>query len=116
MNRIYIRDLIVHCIIGTEPKERVEKQDVCINIKMECDFEEACESDDLNHTVNYKLIKDELVGFIEKSSFLLLEKMAGEIAEHCLAYDRVLNVTVCVDKPGALSGARSVAVEIERGR
>jgi dihydroneopterin aldolase len=116
MNRIYIRDLIVNCIIGTEPKERVEKQDVCINIRLECDFSEACESDDLNHTVNYKSLKDELVELLENSSFLLIEKMAGKAAEICLAYDRVQSVRVCIDKPGALTGTRSVAVEIERTR
>jgi len=116
MNRIYIRDMIVNCIIGTEPKERIEKQDVCINIRLECDFGEACESDNLNHTVDYKSLKDELAGLIENSSFLLIEKMAGKIAEVCLMHDRVQGVRVCVDKPGALTGTRSVAVEIERKR
>ena len=114
MNRIYIRDLVVNCIIGTMPKERVEKQDVCINIKMECDFETACESDCLADTMNYKTLKDELVKFVKASEYLLIEKMAGEIAKHCLGHERVLSVVVSVDKPGALTGARSVAVEIER--
>jgi FolB domain-containing protein len=116
MNRIYIRDLVVNCIIGTEPKERVEKQDVCINITMECDFIDACESDCLDDTMDYKALKDELVAFLEISEFLLIEKMAGEIAKRCLAQDLVLSVVVSVDKPGALTRARSVAVEIERKR
>ncbi len=114
MNRIYIRDLVVNCIIGTEPKERIDKQDVCINIKMECDFINACESDCLDDTMNYKTLKDELVGVLAASKFLLIEKMAGEIAKRCLAHERVISVVVSVDKPGALTGARSVAVEIGR--
>ncbi len=83
---------------------------------MECDFINACESDCLEDTVNYKALKDELVGHLEVSEFLLIEKMAGEIAKRCLAHDLVLSVVVSVDKPGALTGARSVAVEIERER
>jgi FolB domain-containing protein len=114
MDRIYIRDLVVNCIIGTEPHERIEKQDICINIRMECDFRDACESDCLDDTMNYKTLKDELVEFLEASEYLLIEKMAGEIAKRCLAHERVLSVVVSVDKPGALTGARSVAVEIER--
>jgi len=116
MNRIYVRDLVVNCIIGTMPKERVEKQDVLINLKMECDFINACESDSIDDTMDYKSLKDELVDFVEASEYLLIEKLAGEISKICLARDRVLSVVVAVDKPGALTGARSVAVEIERER
>lgn len=114
MNRIYIRDLVINCIIGTEPKERIEKQNICINLTMECDFINACKSDCLDDTMNYKELKDELVSFVEDSEFLLIEKLAGEIAKRCLVYERVLSVVVSVDKPGALTGAKSVAVEIER--
>jgi len=116
VNRIYIRDLEVECIIGTEPHERVERQSVLINICLDCDFARACESDALDDTMDYKSLKDEIAGVVSESSFLLLEKMAGEIAKICLGRDLVSAVRVTVDKPGALSGARSVAVEIERSR
>ena len=116
MDKIYIRDLKVQCIVGINPHERVEAQDVCINITMDCDCSAACHSDDIADTVNYKTLKDELVAFVKASEFFLVEKLAEEIASRCLARDRVSRVVVCVDKPGALTGARSVAVEIERSR
>jgi dihydroneopterin aldolase/D-erythro-7,8-dihydroneopterin triphosphate epimerase len=114
MNRIYIRELDVKCIIGTEAWERLEQQHVLLNIMLECDFARACESDALEDTVDYKSLKDEIVELVEESSFLLIEKLAGEVARICLAHERVKQVRVTVDKPGALSGSRSVAVEIER--
>jgi FolB domain-containing protein len=113
-NRIYIRDMAVDCIIGTEPKERVERQEVIINIMLECDFAGACVSDDLEETVDYKALKNELVEFIGSSSYLLLEKLASEIVDICISRERVLGAKVCVDKPGALTGTRSVAVEVEK--
>lgn len=116
MDKIHIRDLKVLCIIGTNPHERVEEQEVCINITMECDYAAACQSDDIADTVNYKTLKDELVAYVGASDFFLIEKLAEEIASRCLADERVGQVTVSVDKPGALTGARSVAVEIERSR
>jgi len=115
-DKIYIRDLTVHCIIGINPHERVEEQEVRINIVMECDLTRACHSDAIEDTVNYKSLKDELVTFVKGSQFFLIERLAEEIATRCLARDRVSRVVVSVDKPGALTGARSVAVEIERSR
>ena len=115
-DKIHIRDLKVQCIIGTNPHERVEEQEVCINIMMDCDYRAACTSDSIEDTVNYKTLKDELVAFVKASDFFLIEKLAEEISSHCLARERVSRVVVSVDKPGALTGARSVAVEIERSR
>ncbi len=114
--RIFIRDLRVTCIIGINPVERVEPQDVIINIAMECDLAAACKSDAIEDTVNYTTLKDELVAFCSRSSFSLLERLADEIAMRCMGDRRVQRVTVSVDKPGALTGARSVAVEVERRR
>jgi len=114
--RIFIRDLRVACIIGINPRERVEPQDVVINIRMDCDLAAACASDRIEDTVNYKTLKDELTSFCANSSFFLIERLADEIASRCLAREQVRQVTVSVDKPGALTGARSVAVEVERRR
>jgi dihydroneopterin aldolase len=89
---------------------------VLINIAMTCELASACISDAIEDTVDYKGLKDELVAFVKTSEFFLIEKMAEEIAARCLARDLVQHVVVSVDKPGALTGARSVAVEIERSR
>ena len=47
MDRIFIRDLALRCIIGIYPEERREKQDVVINVEMHCDLGKAGASDDL---------------------------------------------------------------------
>jgi D-erythro-7,8-dihydroneopterin triphosphate epimerase len=116
MGRIYIRDLALRCIIGVFPAERREKQDVLINIMMECDFSEAARTDLLKHAVDYKSLKTQIIAFVEKSRFQLLETLADRIANLCMEDARVHRVTVTVDKPGALRFARSVAVEVTRER
>ncbi len=116
MDKIYIRDLALRCIIGIYPEERDKKQDVLINITMDTDFTRAAETDDIEATVDYKDIKQQVVSFVEKSSLNLIETMAERIAEICLKEDRVQQVTVCVDKPSALRFSRSVAVEVTRSR
>lgn len=114
MDRIFIRDLTVRCIIGIYPQERREKQDVILNLVIEGDFRAAAASDRIEDAIDYKAIKKSVLRLVEGSSFNLIERLAEEIARLCLAATGVKRVTVSVDKPGALRFARSVAVEISR--
>jgi len=115
-DRIYIRDLASRCIIGIYDEERREKQDIIINITLYADLRRACESDDVKDTVDYKVLKKKVIALVEQSSCRLIEHLAEQIAQICLADARVMRATVCVDKPAALRFARSVAVEINRDR
>jgi len=116
LDRIHIRDLLVRCIVGIYPDERREKQDVIINIVLHVDLSNAGKSDDIEDTVNYKTIKKSVLVMVQQSEYLLLEKLADEIAQIALNESLVQRVDVSIDKPGALRFARSVAVEISRIR
>ncbi len=114
MDKIYIRDLMVRCIVGINDDERTNRQDVLFNIVLSVDLAPAGASDDFNDTVDYRAIKKEVIAMAEGSSFFLIEALAERVAALCLARAGVARVRVTVDKPGALRFARSVAVEIER--
>jgi FolB domain-containing protein len=116
LDRIHISDLLLRCLIGVNPDERREKQDVNINITLFADLKKASKSDDIADTVDYKTIKKKVITMVEGSSYFLVEKLADRIAEICLENERVVRARVRVAKPGALRFARSVDVEIERGR
>jgi len=118
MDRIYIRDLALRCIIGIFDFERSNKQDVVLNITLDCDpFTDAAASDHIDDAVDYKSLTKKIIGLIEPSEFQLIETMADQVAQLCLAHSpKVARATVCVDKPGALRFARSVAVEVVRER
>ena len=116
MDKIHIRDLTVRCIVGTEPKERIASQNVVLNITLDCDLSRAAGSDDIDDTVNYRTIKDRIVEHVEKSTHLLIERLASEVADLCLEDGNVVSVTVIAEKPDALTGARSVGVELQRGQ
>jgi D-erythro-7,8-dihydroneopterin triphosphate epimerase len=116
LDRIHIRDLALRCIIGIEQHERDKRQDVLINITLHADLSRPGRSDNIADTVDYKAIKRKVVDLVENSSYQLVERLAGEVADVCLADPRVRRVEVTVDKPGALRFARSVAVEICRER
>lgn len=116
LDKIYIRDLLLRCIVGIYPEERTHRQDVIINVVLRCDLRQACASDRIEDTVDYKAIKKKIVAMVESSEFFLIEKLAEEVARICLEPPGVALAQVTVDKPGALRFARSVAVEIARTR
>jgi D-erythro-7,8-dihydroneopterin triphosphate epimerase len=116
VDKIVIRDIALRCIIGIYPEERREKQDVVITVTLNCDLTRAGATDDFQDTVDYKAVKQAIVGLVESSEFQLVEALAQAIANACLAFDRVEQVDVTVEKPGALRFARTVAVEISRKR
>lgn len=116
MDKVLISDLLIRGIIGINPDERVKKQDIVINIVMYTDIRRAAETDDIDDTTNYKDISKRVIEFVEASSFLLVERLATEIARLILDDHSVSRVQVRVEKPGALRFARSVGIEIERTR
>lgn len=116
MDRIFIKDLFTRCVIGVNDGERCHKQDVLINIDLLLDLRKPGRSDQLDDTVNYSALKKRILAMVENSSFNLVEAMAENIAELCLAESLVTQVHVMVEKPTALRYARSVGVEITRER
>jgi len=115
-DRIHIRDLALRCIVGIEPEERRERQDVLINITMHADLRWAGRTDDIADTVDYKAVKLAVIAEVEGSSYYLVERLAERIAEICLSHSGVAAVRVLVEKPGALRFARTVGVEVFRER
>ncbi len=116
MDRILISDILVRCIIGVRKEERREKQDVTINIILSTDLRKAGESDSLEDSIDYSALKKRVVAMTEESRFHLIEALAERIARICLEHPRVVEAQVRVEKPTALRYARSVGVEISRGR
>jgi FolB domain-containing protein len=116
MDRILIKDLLVRCVLGLTDEERHEKQDVLINVVLFADLARAGRSDRPEDTVDYRAVKKDILAAAEESQYHLVEALAQRVAEICLAYGSVERVQVTVEKPGALRFARSVAVQIERGR
>jgi D-erythro-7,8-dihydroneopterin triphosphate epimerase len=116
MDRILIKDLLVRCVLGLSSEERREKQDVLISVALITDLEKPGRSDRFEDAVDYRAVKKDLVAAAESSNFHLVEALAEHLADICLSRQGVQRVQVTVEKPGALRFARSVAVQIERGR
>jgi len=112
LEKIYIKGLLLRTIIGTNDNERVEKQDVLIDITLWADLKKAMESDSIDDTINYKKLKKKIIKEVESSSFYLIEALANKVAKLCLEEEKVLKVKVRLEKPGALRFAKTVGFEV----
>jgi D-erythro-7,8-dihydroneopterin triphosphate epimerase len=116
LDRIFIKDLLLRCIVGIKPEERQKKQDVLIHLNLYGDLHRACASDNIEDTVDYATLKKKVITLVEGSSFNLVERLAEAIAALCFEDSRVQKVDVEIEKPGALRFARTVGVAITRER
>ena len=115
MDIVYIKDLQVETIIGIYDWEREVKQIVSLDLEMAHDIRQAAVSDDIEHALNYKSISKRLIQFIEDSEFLLVERMAEEVARIVREEFNVPWLRLRLGKPGALRDAKDVGLVIERG-
>lgn len=117
MDKIIIKNLLLRSIIGLNPDERVNKQDILINMVLYADIREAGAADDINASVNYKAVTKRVITHVEESSDLLVEKLVTDLAHLILSeFPSVQRAQVRVEKPGALRFTESVGIEIERER
>jgi len=114
MDRIVVSDLVCRCVIGVEEWERREPQDVLVSLTLAADLTPAGKSDQIEDALDYRALKKRVLIEAEASHFHLIEALAERVAEICLEDERVEEVQVRVEKPGALRFARTVAVEIDR--
>lgn len=116
MDRIHLCDLLCRCIIGVNPEERENKQDVIINVTLYLNLFSASKTDALDETVNYSDLSKRIIGMVENSQCQLIERLAERVAELCLEDRKVEKVRIRLDKPRAIPYAASAAVEIFRQR
>ncbi len=117
MDRIIIKDLLLSGIVGINRDERVNCQDILINVTMGVDISQAAQTDDITDAVNYRTVAKMISSYVEEGKPMLVERLVQEIAGICLGMDeRVAEVEVTVEKPGALRHARSVGVTVRRSR
>jgi FolB domain-containing protein len=116
MDKIFIKNLHAHGILGVNPHERVTPQPILINIAIELDTHTAAEADDLSHSVSYSDLARKVKTHTETAHRLTVEALAADIARICLAEPGVQKATVRVEKPEAVPEAETVGVEIERTR
>lgn len=118
-DRIALRGMRFMGRHGVQLEERMEPQPFEVDVTVAADLAAAVASDELDDTVDYAAIFDQVRARVEADSYRLIEALAGAIAADVLeAHPRAGRVEVRVRKPNApLPGTfDTVEATVRRGR
>jgi dihydroneopterin aldolase len=114
MDKIFLTQLSIECIVGIWDWERRVKQTVVIDVEMAADIRRAAATDSIEDTIDYKRVAKRLITFVGESQYQLVETLTEQIARVIVTEFGVTWVKVRLNKRGAIRGARDVGIEIER--
>src|SRR6187399_1880293 len=95
-DQIEISAIRTVAIVGALPHEREIPQPLQIDLTLDVDLGDAGQSDDLDDTVHYGWVADQVVAVVSESKDVLLERLAARVADQVLTFDRVEAVTTAV--------------------
>lgn len=115
MDRIFIEELTVFAQIGVYDWEQKIKQKLVFDIEMMWDCRKAAETDDVQYCLNYAEVSQFILDYVQGKSFLLIERVAYEVADRLQQHFGILWLRLKLSKPKAVAQANSVGIIIERG-
>lgn len=95
---IGLESFLTNVRIGVSEKERATPQSVRITLSIRADIAKAMESDDLNDTVDYSTLRQQILDLTESHTFHLLERLANDVVAACFKDERVLACQVRLEK------------------
>ena len=116
-DKIFINDLMVKAIVGIYPQERVNKQEIIIDLVMSVDTAKAQISDNMSDTVDYGLVAKSIIKYTENKKPLLLESLAHDLIKLCFNLDEKIEaIEISLQKPQAFDFCSGVGVKLYRTR
>ncbi|GAB2641951.1 bifunctional dihydroneopterin aldolase/7,8-dihydroneopterin epimerase [Vibrio panuliri] len=116
MDKVFIEQLEVITTIGVYDWEQAIKQKLVLDIEMAHDNRPAGKSDDVQDALDYAQVSEAVINHITTGRFLLVERVAEEVAELVMSRFNVPWIKIRLTKPGAVPQAKGVGVVIERGQ
>ncbi|MPQ98163.1 dihydroneopterin aldolase [Modestobacter sp. I12A-02628] len=117
-DQIAVRGITAHAHHGVYGFEREQGQTFRVDAVLDVDTAPAAATDDLQETVNYAELAQQLHAVLTGEPVDLIETLAQRLADVCLASPLVDAVQITVHKPDADLGvpADDVTVSIRRER
>lgn len=112
--KLLLNEIEAECIIGDLPEERVATQILKVDVELEIS-ELAGETDELEDTVDYAALTEEIRASLVKGKCRMLERAAKLVIETCLKFGRgkVFSARASVTKTGAIAHLKSASVIVE---
>lgn len=116
MDLVFIEKLEVLTTIGVYDWEQQIKQKLVFDIEMAHDNRPAAGADDVRLALDYAAVSHAIIDFVANGRFLLVERVAEDVAMLIQTQFGVPWLKIKLSKPGAVPQAYAVGVVIERGQ
>ena len=113
---IFIKDFIIHEIIGVHDYEKVKKQKIKFNIVIDVNQNTLPNEKDLRSIINYENITKQLESLVKNKKYNFLESLAEDSFVEIFKDKRISSVKIKIEKPDAIKNASSAGVEIFKSR
>jgi len=113
---VFIKDFIVHEIIGIHDHEKIRKQKIKFNIVIDVDRNTLPNEEDIKSIIDYEKITNKLENLTKKKKYNFLESLAEDSFEEIFKDKRINSVKIKIEKPEAIKNAESVGVEVFKTR
>ena len=114
VRHVFIRDLILTCLIGVHKHERKKPQRIRVNLDLAVTEQSVISTDRLADVVCYEDVADGIRSIVNNGHVNLVETLAEKIASKCLEDRRIKATRVRIEKLDVFKDAASAGVEIER--
>ena len=114
MDTIFLSEVKVQTKLGVPEWERMTPQTIILDIEIGYDLSNACQSDDVNDTIDYGAVVSRVRDTLQENSFQLVEKLAEHLCQLILKEFNALSVKIKVAKPTILPGLKALGVIIQR--
>ena len=117
MDAIIIEGLKVETVIGCFNWERQIIQPLMLDMIIQTDLEQASNSDDLDHTLNYAEICEITAKVIQDAKPELIEHAAKLVINALFStFHAIESINITIRKPAIIAQANSVGIRLERHR
>ena len=116
MDTIRLKNMQFYGFHGVDESEKHLGGRFEVDVEMQLSLAKACNSDELNDTVNYEKIYKTVNDCVSKDKFYLIEALASSIAKDILINYPINSILVRVRKPHAPVKGVLDTVEVELKR
>ena len=113
-DRVFVHDLVLDAEIGVYSNEKGVTQRARFSVDIEVMPSDQAVEDQIGRVLDYDMIIATIKDVLAEGHINLVETLADEVAERCLAHPRAASVKVKIEKLDKEPGA--VGVEIVRRR
>jgi len=113
---VFIKDFIVHEIIGILEREKIKKQKIKFNIVIDVNQNTIPNEKDIRSIIDYEKIIAKIENLTKSKRYNFLESLAEDSFKEIFEDKRINSVKIKIEKPNAIKNADSVGVEVFKNR